>query len=337
MLESVLQHEDDRKRRESVGTEMQDVFEQCSRALPQARNVPHPAAKPNLVVLLTGSTGSVGSYILDVLISDPNVSKVYCLTHGDDGEARQTVSFKDKGLKPVFSKVIFCPCDFTNPLLGLDAYQSLQEEVTHIIHNAWDVNLYRPLSAFITPHISGVRYLIDFCAGSSCNPQLMFVSTQSTSLGLPMMADGPTPETSSSWWNSAQDMGYAQSKLIAERILDAAAKISGIRSVICRVGQVAGPTDPHGIWNLKEWFPSIIATATHLGKLPSELGTMNSVDWIPVNLVAKILVELLFTAEDSGDSIKRKLSTEDMANTISPQLAKSGDTSELTINHSSHL
>ena len=123
------------------------------------------------------------------LISNSNISKVYRLTRGEDGQARQTASFMDKGLKPLFSKVIFCPFDFTNPLLGLDAYQCLQEEVIHIVRNAWDVNLYRPLSAFITPHISGVRYLIDFCAGSSCNPQLMFVSTQSTSLGLPMMAD----------------------------------------------------------------------------------------------------------------------------------------------------
>ncbi|KAL9632712.1 MAG: hypothetical protein Q9204_003679, partial [Flavoplaca sp. TL-2023a] len=210
MLESVLQHEDDRKGHESLATGMQDVFEQWSRTLPQARKVPNPAMKPNLVVLLTGSTGSLGPYILNVLISNSNISKVYCLTRGEDGQARQTASFMDKGLKPLFSK-------------------SLQEEVTHILHHAWDVNLYRPLSAFITPHISGVRYLIDFCAGSSCNPQLMFVSTQRTSLGLPMMADRPTPETSSSWWNSAQDMGHAHSKLIAERLLDAAAKVSGIR------------------------------------------------------------------------------------------------------------
>ncbi|KAL8880471.1 MAG: hypothetical protein Q9192_008011 [Flavoplaca navasiana] len=40
-----------------------------------------------------------------------------------------------------------------------------------------------------------------------------------------------------------------------------------------------------------------------MGKLPSALGTMNSVDWIPVNLVAKILVELLFKAGNPGDSI----------------------------------
>ena len=286
--------------------------------------------KPNLVVLLRGSTGSLGSYILDALISNSNISKVYRLTRGEDGQARQTASFMDKGLKPFFSKVIFCPCDFTNPLLGLDTYQSLQEEVIHIVHNAWDVNLYRPLSAFITPHISGVRYLIDLCAGSSCNPQLMFVSTQSTSLGLPMMADRPNPETSSSWWNGAQDMGYAQSKLIAERLLDAAAKISGIRSIICRVGQFAGPTDPHGVWNLKEWFPSIIATSSQLGQLPSELGTMNSVDWIPVNLVANILVELLFTADDSLQS------TKDMIDIVSPQSSRSGDTCELMTNHSNH-
>ena len=123
-------------------------------------------------------------------------------------------------------------------------------------------------------------------------------------------------EESLNSWDSAQEMGYAQSKLIAEQLLDAAATISGVRSIVCRVGQIAGPTTEQGIWSLNEWFPSIIASSAKIGKLPSELGTMNNVDWIPVDLVAKVLVELLFA---SGDYLgtNPEIPAEENANIVS--------------------
>ena len=58
---------------------------------------------------------------------------------------------------------------------------------------------------------------------------------------------------------------------------------------------------------------------------------MNSVDWNPVNLVARILVELLFTADDLSQS------TVDMIDIVSPHSSRSGDTFELMTNHSNHL
>ncbi|KAL8723927.1 MAG: hypothetical protein Q9166_008218 [cf. Caloplaca sp. 2 TL-2023] len=269
-------------------TEMQAIFKGLSRSLPKARGVhiSYPPKSP--AVLLTGSTGSLGSY----------VPHIYCITNGPDSKSRQTTSFEPKGLNADFEKVTFLPCDFPQQFLDLDeaTYQNLKQQVTHIIHNGWDVNLYRCLDAFITPHVSGVRHLIDFCIGSTYNAQFMFISTQSTSLGLPAMRDRALPEESSSTWESSQDMGYAQSKLIAEQLLDKAAQISGLRTIVCRVGQIAGPTDEKGVWNVKKWFPSLIATSVKMGKLPSDLGTMDNIDWIPVKLVAKNLMG--FAAEE---------------------------------------
>ncbi|KAL8935223.1 MAG: hypothetical protein Q9216_005533, partial [Gyalolechia sp. 2 TL-2023] len=306
-LESQIQAETSRNSHNSRGMEMQTIFEEWARCLPRARNFPATIPRESFVILLTGSTGSLGSYLLDTLLSIPNVDRIYCLTRGTEGQHRQTDSFQSKGLEPRFEIVTFLSCDFAKPTLGLEdlVYQDLQQQVTHVIHNAWDVNLYRPLDAFIIPHISGVRYLIDLCASSTHNAQLLFVSTQSTSLGFSQMRDKAIPEAPSSTWESAQDMGYAQSKLIAEQILATAARSSGIRAVVCRVGQIAGPTcRKKGLWSLNEWFPSLAASSLRMGKLPSDLGTMNRVDWIPVDLVARILVELLFAAGEylgSGD------------------------------------
>ena len=56
----------------------------------------------------------------------------------------------------------------------------------------------------------------------------------------------------------ASKMGYGQSKLISECLLDQAAKISGVRSACCRVGIVAGPVEKRaGLWNKHEYIPSV--------------------------------------------------------------------------------
>lgn len=53
-------------------------------------------------------------------------------------------------------------------------------------------------------------------------------------------------------------MGYAESKYIAELLLEAGAEKCGVPAVICRVGQLAGPvTKNAGIWNKQEWLPSV--------------------------------------------------------------------------------
>ena len=229
----------------------------------------------------------------------PSVEKIYCLNRGQDGEFRPLKSFVSKGLKVQYQRVTFSQCDLSNRLLGLreDTYHNLKHEITHVIHNAWDVNFNHPLKAFITPHISGVRYLVDLCIKSACNAHLLFVSTESTVLGKREMRDEAVPEKILPAWANSQPMGYAQSKLIAERIIDTAARISSLRSIICRVGQITGPRSEQGCWSLSEWFPSLIASSVHIGILPDSLVSMDTVNWIPVDLVARIIVELLFGSE----------------------------------------
>lgn len=57
----------------------------------------------------------------------------------------------------------------------------------------------------------------------------------------------------------AKNSGYGASKLVSELILAEAAAQSGIRTSVCRVGQVAGPVlnGEHGIWNRQEWLPTV--------------------------------------------------------------------------------
>lgn len=69
---------------------------------------------------------------------------------------------------------------------------------------------------------------------------------------------GSVPEAPVQDLTAASKIGYGQSKLIAECLLDKAAEISGVRSAVCRVGIVAGPVESQlGKWNVHEYIPSV--------------------------------------------------------------------------------
>lgn len=86
-------------------------------------------------VLLTGSTGSLGSYVLDTLLADPMISKVYCLNRDPDSETRQIDLNTAKDLSTNFEKVKFIAANLAKPLFDLnkDVYQEMLRSVNLII------------------------------------------------------------------------------------------------------------------------------------------------------------------------------------------------------------
>jgi hypothetical protein len=46
------------------------------------------------------------------------------------------------------------------------------------------------------------------------------------------------------------------------------------------------------MWPKKEWFPRLIASSKYLGKIPDSLGRLEIVDWIPVDVIGKSIVEM---------------------------------------------
>ena len=128
--------------------------------------------------------------------------------------------------------------------------------LTHVVVDCqWPVNFNWTLSSF-EPSIAGVRNLAIMAANSAHNAFLLFVSSVASVGG--WRGSKEIPETPIHDLTVAANMGYGQSKLIAEGLLDKAAKISGLRSAICRVGIVAGPIEQKlGVWNKHEYIPSV--------------------------------------------------------------------------------
>jgi thioester reductase-like protein len=288
-LLSLMGASDDSAMSEGCGVSMQTLIDLYGEDLPMSARDPREANAENTVVLLTGSTGSLGSYILDALQKNHNISRIYCLNRGPESRNRQEKSRLKRGLSGITDKVQCLDSDMTKAFFGLSRsdYKMLLNEVTHIIHNSWQVDFNLALDSF-RGHVAGVRRLIDFSVLSRFRSQIFFVSSLSTVTGRP----GQVAEIIQNDFSVSREMGYAQSKFVSEILLDRAAKESDVPAMIGRVGQIAGPVTEGGVWPKQEWVPSLISSSKYLGKLPSDLGQMEVVDWIPVDILAQSIVEL---------------------------------------------
>ncbi|KAI8631702.1 acetyl-CoA synthetase-like protein [Xylariaceae sp. FL1651] len=283
--------------------EMRALLKSCVADLPRLIHNRKP-----MTVLLTGSTGSLGSYILETLYNTAHIEQIICLNRAANGEDRQAEVARKRGLHSSWNRkrVSFLQADLSAPFLGLapPTYQNLIDSVTHIIHNQWPVNFNWHVASF-DPFIRGVRNLVDLCLGSVHSAVLLFVSSVSA-VGA-WSEPGPVPENTVFDLGCAS-MGYGQAKLVSECLLEEAAAVSGLKAAVCRVGIVAGPIErKQGMWNRHEYIPALINSSVHLGCFPNSFPSRDNVDWIPVDKAARVLVEILDSSTSKLDSLAKGL------------------------------
>jgi thioester reductase-like protein len=281
---------------------MEDMINKYSTGLrprhDTAERMPLHTSSDGLCIAVTGSTGSLGTHLLRSLLADASIGKIYCLNRSDDARSRQMQSLNLNDAKASLDgKVEFLTTNFGEARFGLseDVYATLLAAVDVVIHNAWKVDFNHDLLSFEYPHIAGIRGLIDFSLASSRGVHIAFVSSLSSVGNWPAVHGVSTavPETDMVDSNVALQMGYGESKHVAERILHNATVQAGVKSTVLRVGQLAGPlADNVGVWNRTEWFPNLIKTSKAMRLLPD---WMTTIDWIPVDCMASVIHELAHT------------------------------------------
>lgn len=254
--------------------EMQALIDRYGVFTPQALK---DAGAPR-VVLLTGVTGSLGAHILATLLRSPNIEKVYCLNRGAEPHARTLASLQERGLAPADARVESFSADLTRPDFGLDP--ELLQGVNLVIHNAWSVNFNMGVSSFEN-QMQGAKNLLDFSFKRGA--RYFFVSSVSAAV----RSGSVVTESHLRHLTDAQGMGYARSKLVAERLCQHAQQ-AGLDARVLRVGQIVGDTQ-HGQWNATEAIPLMIRSAISIGALPALDDTLT---WLPIDVVAKAIVEI---------------------------------------------
>ncbi|KAI1826125.1 putative NRPS-like enzyme [Xylaria intraflava] len=249
-------------------------------------------------VLLTGSTGTLGTSILVALLRRPDVGHLFCLNRGaDGGHAAQYERFTAQKLETgtLSDRVTFLKADFVDPKFGLDSetYDMLQARVGLLIHNAWPVNFNLPLLAF-RPQLAGLVNIFSFAAPRSI--RTVFVSSVGAVIGTgPSPPEEVLPEETV-LVNSPVANGYSRSKLIAEFLCDSAARHLDLSVTVLRYGQIGGSTAEHGaVWNRSEWLPSLATSSLlRLNGIPDNLGPhFSEVDWVPSDMAGAIVADLV--------------------------------------------
>lgn len=191
------------------------------------------------VVLLTGSTGNVGSHILVALLREAQVQKVYTLNRPSSSvHARQEAAFVERGL-PVDllsdTKLVQLAGDVTAENFGLESaifeqvrrfgsflkleysrHLQVKQEVTQVVHNAWRVDFNLSLSSF-EKYVAGTRRLIDIL-GSLPRPAKLFFTSSVAAAYMWDTATGAVPEEvlKDPFIGSAN--GYGASKFVGENV-----------------------------------------------------------------------------------------------------------------------
>lgn len=280
-------------------------------SVPVSSLSPSPAAPAadEKVILVTGTTGSLGAHLAYHLVQLEDVKMVVCLNreNKDEAYARQRKSMREKGIRfpaHLEPKLKVFQADSSKPRLGLDKteYDSLVNSVTHLIHNAWPMNAKRALWEFES-QFQVFRNLIDFaCDVASCRPQNFQFSFQMVSsigvVGHYGRDSGRETERTvvpedRTTIASVLANGYAEAKWGCERMLEETLQRhpDRFRAMVVRLGQIAG-SKTSGYWNPMEHFGFLVKSSQTLKALPDVDGMLY---WTPVNDVAATLADLVLS------------------------------------------
>ncbi|KAH7912703.1 putative nonribosomal peptide synthetase [Hygrophoropsis aurantiaca] len=285
--------------RQSAKRVMETMIEKYSNGLNAsiANGVAHANGHSNgeVVVLLTGSTGGLGSFLLAQLLENPEVTRVYAYNRPSKqstSDARQAAAFQDRDLSLQLldsKKLVYLEGDAAQERCGLDAnvYEQIRQSVTVVIHNAWRLDFNLSITSF-EPNIRGTRNLIDLALSSAHKSSLRLVFT--SSIGSAQSWDqskGPFPEEVQDA-GVAVGSGYGESKYVCERLIVK----SGLHATSLRIGQIAG--GPNGSWATTDWLPIIVKSSLALGILPEAQGL---VSWMPADGVASAVSDIALAKE----------------------------------------
>ncbi|KAL2848127.1 hypothetical protein BJY01DRAFT_246453 [Aspergillus pseudoustus] len=262
------------------------------------------------VIILTGSTGTIGSYILSVLLKRADIAHIYCFNRSADSENLQKNrnAQQDPTLPLTFpvSKVTFRTIDLTDPTFGPEdvVYTALRTKTTHVIHNAWKVDFNLPLQAFET-QLDGVVNLVRLCAHAPRTPSITFISSVSAAMNFcsttvslsnhSSTQSTAIPERILTDLESPAPAGYAESKYIAERLLARASEVPALILGSRGLGAI----------------PDTLSSNKLEGDSECEGVNERTIDWVPIDGIAEVIVEVGLdyhdpepaSGSDSGGSV----------------------------------
>jgi thioester reductase-like protein/non-ribosomal peptide synthase protein (TIGR01720 family) len=255
------------------------------------KNCADLAQQPPRNILLTGATGFVGAFLLDELLRYTEAT-IFCLVRANDEQAAlariKTTLAGYKIQNPTLENRIIPLCgDLGKPLFGLSTvqFEYLSQVVDLIYHNAAFTHLVLPYQAVKPANVSGVSSILQLACTYKIKP-VQYISTLSVfdDGSKPLSAEG-FAENSLPSLSSRLKMGYSQSKLVAEHLLQQASA-RDLPVTIYRLGTITSHSSS-GAWNRRDFHCSFLKVCIELGLFPDNktLLALTPVDFISRSIV----------------------------------------------------
>jgi thioester reductase-like protein len=250
-------------------------------------------------VLLTGSTGFLGSHLLKELIEKTD-ARIYCLSRGSTQEEAHHHSlnmwkyyFKEFTENLLDKRIIVVKGDITREKLGMEpkVHQEMDEVIDTVIHSAADVRHYGKYEPSEKVNTKGTQNIIRFCTSRN-SKRLHHVSTK---------AIAEYPREAAVLKENNLDIGqvfrgrvYARSKFEAEKAVNQA-RTQGLKAAIYRIGDLTGRyTDGFFQKNIEtnRYYNNIKALALLKKIVPSALDEI-TLEVSPVDVSCQAILKLL--------------------------------------------
>ena len=235
------------------------------------------------IVVLTGSTGNLGSSLVYNLAQDPEVALIYCLNRPSTAPTgqheRQEVAFHKAGIRlptHLWSKLKPLEAKPQQPNFDLDSETYAQlKQASYIIHNAWPMDFNRACVSFEAQflYLDSIIQLA-LRSTSPTPPKVLFTSSIASVAQYPSKTgQSQVPEIPMDDPDVTAPFGYPEAKWVCEQILLQSAKAHNARfePIVVRVGQLTGSTIA-GNWSATEHLPSMFKSSQTLGVLPDISG-----------------------------------------------------------------
>ncbi|KIY43717.1 acetyl-CoA synthetase-like protein [Fistulina hepatica ATCC 64428] len=222
---------------------------------------------PKETVLVTGTTGSLGTALLAQLVALDSVGKVYAFNRPS---SRKTVDRQRQSLK----------------LRGYDEDIATSPKVTYVdgslTPDGINVN---NIALEDEDCVDGVLGLTKFALSSPRQIVPRFLFASSIAVLRNCHADGAS-EVPVDDPKIPLGQGYAEGKWASEQILYAAQHRACLRPIVVRIGQISGGVN--GAWNQSDWVPAIVKSSVTLGCFPTLKGLCS---WLGVEEMAGALID----------------------------------------------
>ena len=264
-------------------------------------------ARDAKAILLTGSTGFLGAFLLAELVKQ-TAAKIYCLLRVEQGDSQSSVhdrswrriefALRKFGIwrNDFTDRIVVIPGDLRALRFGIDAkqYTQIVSEIDTVLHNGALVHHGLPYASLKSTNVEGTREAIVMAC--KANARFHFVSSLSV---LPPTAVGGR---STFYESEALDQtpppqgGYNLSKWVSERLVEQAAE-RRLQVTVFRPGPICGDSRT-GTFNENDFLCRLMQGYLVSGMAPE--GEL-PIDVLPVDYVAKAIVWLVRT-RDRGDS-----------------------------------